>query len=284
MMVKPMEAVDSEVPNSPPVIMGVLNVTPDSFSDGGRLYKNGRPDRELVLAQARQMAADGAAILDIGGESTRPGAAPVSAEEELARVLPCIEAIRAELDARISVDTSSPAVMRAAAAAGADMLNDVRALARPGALEAAVELRRPVCLMHMQGEPATMQQAPAYGNVVDEVAAWLAARAAACEAAGIPRELITVDPGFGFGKTLRHNLELLAGLPRIKALGYPVLAGLSRKSMLGQMLDREAAERLPGSLALAVLAAERGAAIVRVHDVRETADALAVLAALREAQ
>ena len=261
--------------------MGVITATPDSFSDGGRLFTQGCPDLALVLDRAQRMAAEGADILDIGGESTRPGAAPVSLEEELERVIPCVEAIRAELDVLISVDSSTPEVMRAAAAAGAEIINDVRALTRPGALDAAVELQLPVCLMHMQGEPATMQQAPAYGDAPGEVAAWLQERAAVCEEAGLSRRLIALDPGFGFGKTPRHNLELLAGLPRLAALGYPVLVGLSRKSLIGHLLGRGVDERMPASIALAVLAAERGASLVRTHDVQATADALAMLAALR---
>ena len=234
-----------------------------------------------MLRRARQMVEDGAHILDIGGESTRPGASPVSEQEELDRVIPCIETVAGELDIPVSVDTSTAAVMRAAARAGAGFINDVRALTRPGALEAAADLGLPVCLVHMRGEPGNMQDVPSYKDVVVEVATWLEDRAAACEAAGINPSSILLDPGFGFGKTVEHNLQLLQGLPRLASLGYPLLVGLSRKSMIGRLLGREVQDRLPASLALAVLAAERGAAIIRAHDVRETADALAMVWALR---
>jgi len=258
-------------------VMGILNVTPDSFSDGGDFAT-----REAALRHARQMVADGADLIDVGGESTRPGAPPVSVAEELDRVIPVIEALASELAVPVSVDTSKPEVMRAAVAAGAGLINDVAALRRPGALAAAAALRVPVCLMHMQGEPGTMQQDPAYGDVVAEVAAFLAGRLAACEAAGIPRERLLVDPGFGFGKTLAHNLALLRGLPRLALLGVPVLAGLSRKSMIGALLGGvPVGERLHGSVAAAVLAVERGAAIVRVHDVGPTVQALRIVAAVR---
>ena len=257
-------------------VMGILNVTPDSFSDGGDFAT-----REAALRHARQMVADGADLIDVGGESTRPGAPPVSVAEELARVIPVIEALASELAVPVSVDTSKPEVMRAAVAAGAGLINDVAALRRPGALAAAAALRVPVCLMHMQGEPGTMQQDPAYGDVVAEVAAFLAGRLAACEAAGIPRVRLLVDPGFGFGKTLAHNLALLRGLPRLASLGVPVLAGLSRKSMIGALLGGvPVGERLHGSVAAAVLAVERGAAIVRVHDVGPTVQALRIVAAV----
>ena len=257
-------------------VMGILNVTPDSFSDGGDFAT-----REAALRHARQMVADGADLIDVGGESTRPGAPPVSVAEELDRVIPVIEALASELAVPVSVDTSKPEVMRAAVAAGAGLINDVAALRRPGALAAAAALGVPVCLMHMQGEPGTMQQDPAYGDVVAEVAAFLAGRLAACEAAGIPRERLLVDPGFGFGKTLAHNLALLRGLPRLASLGVPVLAGLSRKSMIGALLGGvPVGERLHGSVAAAVLAVERGAAIVRVHDVGPTVQALRIVAAV----
>jgi dihydropteroate synthase len=257
-------------------VMGILNVTPDSFSDGGDFAT-----REAALRHARQMVADGADLIDVGGESTRPGAPPVSVAEELDRVIPVIEALAGELAVPVSVDTSKPEVMRAAVAAGAGLINDVAALRRPGALAVAAALRVPVCLMHMQGEPGTMQQDPTYGDVVAEVAAFLAGRLAACEAAGIPRERLLVDPGFGFGKTLAHNLALLRGLPRLASLGVPVLAGLSRKSMIGALLGGvPVGERLHGSVAAAVLAVERGAAIVRVHDVGPTVQALRIVAAV----
>ncbi len=259
--------------------MGILNVTPDSFSDGGRF------DRlDSALRHAVSMYEAGADIIDIGGESTRPGAEPVSEAEELERVIPVIEAIRRHLEVPVSIDTSKPAVMRAAVAAGADLINDVNALRAEGAVAAAAEAGVPVCLMHMRGEPRTMQQAPRYADVVGEVKAFLLERAALCEAAGIPREAIVLDPGFGFGKTLEHNLALLRGLPALCASGYPVLAGISRKSMLGQITGREVGQRLAGSLAAAVLALEGGARILRVHDVAETRDVLEVWQAVRAAQ
>jgi len=254
--------------------MGILNVTPDSFSDGGRFE-----DVARALDHARAMLADGADIVDVGGESTRPGAAAVDEATEIARVLPVVEALARE-GALVSVDTMKPAVMRAALAAGAAMVNDVRALQAPGALEAVAASGAAVCLMHMRGTPASMQQAPEYGDVVAEVRDFLAARAQACEDAGIARERIVVDPGFGFGKTRAHNLELLDRLGELATLGYPVLAGWSRKSTLGAITGRGEEERLAASVAAAVLAVERGASIVRVHDVRETVDAVAVAQAV----
>jgi dihydropteroate synthase len=262
-----------------PGVMGVLNITPDSFSDGGQTLA-----LDAALHRAEAMVTAGAAVIDVGGESTRPGAAPVGAEEEIRRVVPAISAIAARFPVPVSVDTSKPQVMCAAVAAGAGIINDVRALRLPGALEAAAKLQVPVCLMHMQGEPETMQEGPSYGDVVGEVVAFLQARMAACEAAGIPEGRILLDPGFGFGKTLTHNLALLAGLGAIAALGPPVVVGLSRKSMIGTLTGRPVTERLAGSLAAAVLAVERGAALVRAHDVAETVDALAVIAALRAAE
>jgi len=260
--------------------MGVINTTPDSFADGGTLYHSARLDMELAMARAREMVEAGAAILDIGGESTRPGAAAVSPGEEMDRVLPLVERIAAELDVIVSVDTSTPGLMTAAAGAGAGLLNDVRALGRDGALAAAAATGLPVCLMHMRGEPANMQQAPSYTDVVAEVTEFLRQRIDACAAAGIARERLVVDPGFGFGKTVQHNLQLLNGLPRLAALGLPVLVGLSRKSLIQKLIGRPVQERLPASLALAVLAVERGAAIVRTHDVAATADAVAMWVAL----
>ena len=268
---------------SRPVIMGVVNTTPDSFSDGGTLYRDGRLDLDRSLARAAAMASEGAAIVDIGGESTRPGAAPVSEQAEMDRVLPLVERVAAEVDVVISVDTSTPAVMTEATKLGAGMLNDVRALARPGALAAAVESGLPVCLMHMQGEPGTMQLSPRYDDVVAEVAEFLARRADACEAAGMDRSRLVLDPGFGFGKSVEHNLGLLAGLPRLAELGAPLLVGLSRKSLIGKILGRAVDERLPASLALAVLAAERGASIIRTHDVAATVDAVAMWTAMEDA-
>jgi dihydropteroate synthase len=264
-----------------PLVMGVLNVTPDSFSDGGRFL-----DRDAALDRARRMIADGADIVDIGGESTRPGATPTEEADELARVIPLVEALRGEGDARrvaLSVDTRKAAVMRAGIAAGASMINDVGALSAPGALEAVAASGAAVCLMHMRGEPATMQQQASYDDVVGEVKAFLAGRAEACERAGIARDRIVVDPGFGFGKTVGHNLALLRWLGEIVALGYPVAVGVSRKSTLGALTGREVGERTAGSIAAALAAVARGAAIVRVHDVRETVDALKVWRAVEGA-
>ncbi len=266
-------------PGERPLLMGVLNVTPDSFSDGGRFL---RPDDALRHAAA--MVAAGADLLDVGGESTRPGAEPTPLQVEMDRVLPVIEALVAEFELPVSVDTSKPELMRAAAAAGAAMINDVLALRAPGALATAAELQLPVCLMHMQGEPRSMQHKPEYADVVREVRDFLAARIAAATAAGLPKTLLLVDPGFGFGKTLAHNLQLLANLPAFQSLGCPVLVGLSRKSLLGALLNRPVEQRLAGSLALALLAAQRGAAVLRVHDVAETLDALRVLAAVNRQQ
>ncbi|WP_043320344.1 dihydropteroate synthase [Microbulbifer sp. HZ11] len=259
---------------SRPQIMGILNTTPDSFSDGGSYYGDSGLDLDLVLQRAEQMVRDGAAILDIGGESTRPGAAPVSEAEELERVVPVVEAIASRLDVVISVDTSTASVMRDSASAGAGIINDVRALTRPGALDAAAATGLPVCLMHMQGQPGTMQANPEYRDVVCEVRAYLDERLRACEQAGIAREKILYDPGFGFGKNDEHNLALLRHLPELAPQGVPILVGMSRKSMIGRLLGREVDERLPGSLALAMLSAQRGAAIIRVHDVAATADVL----------
>jgi len=261
-----------------PAVMGILNVTPDSFSDGGRYLAH-----EEAFGHACQMVAEGAAIIDIGGESTRPGATPVPMEEELARVIPLVQRLRGELPAMISVDTSKPEVMRAAVAAGAGLINDVYALRADGALEAAAELAVPVCLMHMQGEPRTMQREPSYADVVREVLDFLAERIACCEDAGIPRNRLLVDPGFGFGKTLAHNLSLLKHLDAFHALGVPLVVGVSRKSMIGAVLDAPVEGRLFGSVAAAVVAAWQGAAIVRAHEVKPTVEALRMTAAAREA-
>lgn len=252
-----------------PMLMGILNVTPDSFSDGGRFNA---PD--LALAHVEQMINDGADIIDIGGESTRPGAAAVSEQDELARVVPLVEAIRSRFDVPISVDTSKPGVMRAAVAAGADMLNDVRALQEEGALSAAAELDVPVCLMHMQGEPRSMQHNPQYDDVTADVMQFLTERVSACQAAGICKDKLLLDPGFGFGKSLTHNLTLLRELDRFKSLGLPILVGISRKSMIGAVLDKPVEQRLFGSLAAASLALWQGASIIRVHDVAATKDVL----------
>ncbi len=255
--------------------MGILNVTPDSFSDGGQF-----DDIDAARRHAEQLAADGAAILDIGGESTRPGADEVSESQELDRVIPVIEALRDTVDLPISIDTSKATVMREAIAAGAEMINDVLALQEPGALQAAAELDVPVCLMHMQGRPRTMQASPEYADVTLDVMAFLGDRAAICIAAGIAQELIAIDPGFGFGKTHAQNVELLANLRQLQDLGLPVLVGLSRKSTLGELTGREVDERVPGSISAAVIAVMNGAEIVRAHDVRETVDALKVVRAV----
>lgn len=258
-----------------PAVMGVLNVTPDSFSDGGRFTR-----RDAALRQAEAMAADGAAIVDVGGESTRPGAADVSEQEELDRVIPVVEAVVSAVDVPVSIDTSKAAVMRAAADVGAAMINDIRALRGESALDAAVELQRPVCLMHMRGQPRTMQQAPEYGDVVADVADFLAGRVKTCVAAGLAEDLLIIDPGFGFGKTPGHNIELLANLRQLRSVGRPILVGLSRKSTLGALTGRDVGERLPASIAAAVMAVVGGASIVRAHDVRETVDALRLAAAV----
>lgn len=257
-------------------VMGIVNVTPDSFSDGGQYNTV-----DLAVQRARQMVADGAAFVDVGGESTRPGAEPVSEQEELDRVCPVVEAIAQDVDTIISVDTSTPSVMRESARLGAGLINDVRALEREGAVEAAVEVGLPVCLMHMKGAPGTMQDDPAYRHVVRDVATYLMDRVRACEAAGIEAENILLDPGFGFGKTLEHNLQLLAALEQLRVLGYPLLVGMSRKTMLGNITGREVGERLPASLAAATISAQKGVSVLRVHDVRETVDAVKVVEAMR---
>ncbi|WP_334131635.1 dihydropteroate synthase [Silanimonas lenta] len=259
------------LPLDRPRVMGIVNVTPDSFSDGGRYA-----GLEAAVAHGLRLVEAGADLLDIGGESTRPGAAPVDEAEELARVIPVVEALAARTSVPISIDTRKPAVMRAAVAAGAGMVNDVMALRAPGALEALAESRAAVVLMHMQGEPRSMQQAPHYEDVVGEVHRFLAERVFTCEMAGIDRRRIVVDPGFGFGKTLEHNLALLAQLRRFTELGVPVLAGLSRKRSLGELTGREVDGRLAASVAAHLIAVQQGAAIVRVHDVAETVDALKV--------
>lgn len=257
-------------------VMGIVNVTPDSFSDGGA-----HASADAAIAHALRLAEAGADILDIGGESTRPGAAPVAPEEELRRVLPVVEGVVARCALPVSVDTSRPEVMRAAVAAGAGMVNDVRALRADGALDAAAALGVPVVLVHMQGEPRSMQDAPDYDDVVADVHRFLAERIFAAEMAGIPKSRIVADPGFGFGKSLAHNIALLARLAKFTELGVPVLAGLSRKRTIGELTGRDApAERVHGSVAAALIAARNGARILRVHDVAATRDALAVLAAV----
>ena len=256
-----------------PLVMGILNVTPDSFSDGGRFT-----DTERAAEQARALLQHGADIIDVGGESTRPGAQSVVEEQECRRVLPVIDAVRAHSSVPISIDTSKPGVMRRAVEAGVDMVNDVRALRDPSALDTVRALGVPVVLMHMQGEPRTMQRSPCYADVLREVTDFLLERAHACEAAGIPAAHIVLDPGFGFGKNLVHNLTLLKQLQTLADTGYAVLAGLSRKSMIAQMIDRPVQERVHASVALALAAAARGAALLRVHDVAATVDALRVTA------
>ncbi|WP_297808385.1 dihydropteroate synthase [uncultured Methylophaga sp.] len=254
---------------SAPRIMGIVNVTPDSFSDGGKFFS-----RDAALKQALQLVEDGADILDIGGESTRPGSDPVALQEEIDRVVPAIEAISAEVDVPISIDTMKAEVMRAAVSAGAGLINDVNALRGDGALQAAAELDVPVCIMHMQGTPQTMQQEPDYEDVVSEVEAFLLERVEACEQAGIKADKIMLDPGFGFGKRARHNLRLMKHLSRFTRLPYPVLVGVSRKSIIGDMLKVSVDERLAGSLALASIAVWQGAKLIRTHDVKETAQAV----------
>ncbi len=264
-----LRAGDFEIDLAVPCVMGILNVTAESFSGDGRL------DHVAAIDHGRRMLDDGARIVDVGGESTRPGAVPVDEAEELRRVVPVIEALARD-GACVSADTTKPAVMRAALAAGASMLNDVRALRAPGALDIAARGTAAVCLMHMQGSPSTMQTAPAYADVVTEIRAFLQRRASACIDAGIDRSRIVIDPGFGFGKTAAHNLDLLRHLDALTALGYPVLMGMSRKATLGLITGRHVGDRLAPSIAAAVAAAARGARILRVHDVRETVDALAV--------
>jgi dihydropteroate synthase len=255
-------------------VMGVLNVTPDSFSDGGVFFDAGHFDPRRAVAHAREMVQQGAAIIDIGGESTRPGAQPVSLQQELDRTIPVIEQLAQTVPVPISIDTSKPEVMRAAVAAGAGFINDVYALRAEGALTAAASLNVPICLMHMQGEPRTMQGDPQYRDVVADVRAFLEQRIAAAEQAGIARDRIVIDPGFGFGKTLEHNLRLLRALRNFTDLGAPVLAGLSRKSMIGKALGLPVEQRLHASVALALIAVQNGARIVRAHDVAPTEQAI----------
>lgn len=262
---------------STPQIMGILNFTPDSFSDSGQFFS-----LDKALFQVEKMLNDGASIIDVGGESTRPNAAIVTLEQELERVVPVVEAIRSRFDCLISVDSSKAEVFKQAAKVGMDMINDVRALTEPNALETAVELGLPVCLMHMQGNPQTMQNKPEYDDVLEEVADFLNQRIFACINAGIPKEHIILDPGFGFGKTVQHNYQLLKHLKAFVDSGFPVLAGLSRKSMIGAVLDKPVEQRVIGSVAGALLAAQNGAKILRVHDVAETADALKIWQAMLE--
>jgi len=262
-----------------PVVMGILNITPDSFSDGGRFLA-----RDDALAQAEAMLQSGASIIDVGGESTRPGAQQVSAAEEIERVVPIIEAIHNMTDAPVSIDTSKADVMRAAVEAGAAMVNDVRALREAGAVAAAADLGVVVCLMHMQGNPRTMQEEPHYEDVTLDVRDFLASRIETCIDAGIDRERMVIDPGFGFGKSYRHNVELLMNLRQLTDLGQPLMVGLSRKSMLGEMTGRDTGDRMPASIAAAVIAVQAGADILRVHDVAETVEALKVTQAIAKAR
>ena len=260
-------------------VMGILNVTPDSFSDGGRFSQ-----RDAALRHAEAMVAAGATLIDVGGESTRPGARAVSPVEELERIGPVVEALSRELDVIISVDTSTPAVIRETARLGAGLINDVRSLRREGALDAAAATGLPVCLMHMRGEPGDMQDNPQYEDLVGEVSAFLLERMEQCAAVGIPRERIILDPGFGFAKNLQHNLSLFKHMEALHALGRPLLVGVSRKSMIGQVLGRPVAERLSGGLALAAMAMIKGARILRVHDVAETVDVVRMIAAVESAE
>ncbi|CCG85721.1 dihydropteroate synthase [Erwinia piriflorinigrans] len=270
---------DAVLDLSHPHVMGILNVTPDSFSDGGK-------HNELIqaLTHANEMINAGATIIDVGGESTRPGAAVVSTEQELERVIPVVEAIAQRFEVWISVDTSKPEVILEAARAGAHIINDIRSLQEPGALAAAAQTGLPVCLMHMQGEPKTMQQSPQYQNVLHDVAAFFVDNIARCEAAGIKKSQLLLDPGFGFGKNLSHNYQLLAHLADFHRFGLPLLVGLSRKSMIGQLLNVGPSQRLTGSLACAVIAAMQGAHILRVHDVKETVEAMRVVEATQSAR
>jgi dihydropteroate synthase len=264
---------------STPQVMGILNVTPDSFSDGGKYTQF-----DYALEQVQQMIADGATIIDIGGESTRPGAEAVSEHDELARVIPVLKAIKQRFNIVVSIDTSKASVMSAAIDAGADMINDVRALQNDGCLAAIANSNIPVCLMHMQGIPKNMQNSPSYDDVINDIIVFFQQRIDTCISAGIARDRLILDPGFGFGKTLEQNFYLLANLSKFNQLGLPLLAGLSRKSMIGNLLNRKVEQRLAGSLATAIIAAQQGAHIIRVHDVQETVDALKVLKAVTDQQ
>ncbi|TKF74638.1 dihydropteroate synthase [Vibrio sp. F13] len=255
-----------------PHVMGILNVTPDSFSDGGKFNS-----LDNALLQAERMIQAGVSIIDIGGESTRPGAPDVPLEEELARVIPAIKAIRAKFDVWISIDTSKAEVMRQAVEAGADLINDVRALQEPGALQVAADANVPICLMHMKGQPRTMQANPNYDDVLMDVEAFLKERVEACEAVGISKDQLILDPGFGFGKTIEHNYHLLAHLEKFHSLGLPVLAGMSRKSMIFKLLDKVPADCMVASVTCATIAAMKGAQIIRVHDVEETLEAMKII-------
>ena len=262
--------------------MAILNVTPDSFADGGALYRDSQLDLGLVAAKVEKMIADGAEIIDIGGESTRPGSRSISASEEFERVIPALEVIAKHFDIAISVDTSNPQIIAAAASAGAHLINDVRALSRPGAVVAAAKSGLPICLMHMQGQPDTMQHSPRYDDVVEEVKTYLQSRIDTCLQAGIDEANLWVDPGFGFGKTLDHNMMLLRNLSVLTTLNCPLVVGISRKSMIEKLLGRGLADRLPGSLALNLIALQRGASVLRVHDVAATRDIINVFMACED--
>mgnify|MGYP003384234581 CR=1 FL=1 len=257
-----------------PQVMGVVNVTPDSFSDGGTLYANDALSVAAAVERAAIMVQEGASIIDVGGESTRPGAEAVSVDEELSRVVPVIEALRQRFSVAVSIDTSTPQVIAAAANAGAGLINDVRALQRDGALQAAADSGLPICLMHIKGEPKTMQQEPHYDDLLADISSYFEERVLACQAVGIAREKLILDPGFGFGKTLQHNLQLLHSMQRLQNFNLPILVGMSRKSMLGNVIHKPVGERVFGGVAVAVMALERGATIVRTHDVGATVDAL----------
>ena len=269
---------DRELDLSRTHVMGILNITPDSFSDGGHFTR-----MDAALAHVEKMLAAGATLIEVGGESARPGAAVVTVAQEVERVVPMVEAIKARFDTVVSVDTSTPEVFTESARVGAGLINDIRALCRPGALEAAAATGLPVCIMHMQGQPASMQDAPVYDSVLDEVNQFLLERVAVCEAAGIPRERLVLDPGFGFGKSLQHNLQLFNRLDALQPAGLPVLVGVSRKSMIGQALNRPVDQRLAGGIALTALAVAKGARIIRVHDVPETVDAVRMIEAVLSA-
>ncbi|OUS10054.1 dihydropteroate synthase [Gammaproteobacteria bacterium 53_120_T64] len=276
-----MGLLDSLTQRGRPLVMGILNLTPDSFSDGGELFRDGELDLDKVYRRVQQLLEEGVDLLDLGGESTRPGADKVEPGAEMARVLPALEALQRRFDLPLSVDTSSPELMLEAAQSGAAMLNDVRALRRPGALQAVAASGLPVCLMHTLDEPKVMQDKPQYDDVVADVGAFLRGRIEACEKAGIPRARLVVDPGFGFGKSLAQNLSLFRALPALVAEGLPVMVGVSRKSMIGEILNKPVEQRVFGSAALAVLASQAGVGIIRVHDVAATVDSLKILEAVQ---
>lgn len=279
-----LRAADKSLPMSRPLVMGILNITPDSFSDGGQLHDGSQPLLDDVLRRAESMLADGADILDIGGESTRPGATPVGSQQEIDRVMPVLECLRQHTDACFSIDTSNPDLMRLAIQAGAHIINDVRALRREGAVEAVADSDVAVCLMHMRGEPGSMQDDTRYDSVEEAVLSFLTQRSESLMAAGVSQSRIVLDPGFGFGKNPQQNMRLLARLPELCKLGFPVLAGLSRKSVIAAVTGRDVDERLPGSIALATMAMNKGAKLLRVHDVAATVDAVCLYDAMQREQ